>query len=276
MNERSFKVGDLKRFIAESSTEFKPILGKGVEADNKKNNDKSYKDSKERTEKYDKKGKKKEEKELAPKEDYNRTMLDYNPRTEPTQEYKDRVKAQALGYTSTLEMNNGLEKAADFEGNKKIYKQFTDASKKIEDERAKLAHSGLQARMKDKSEFTEKHLYENAPKPKRLIFKHTKFYNENQVITRIPEQYINEGQIIEMCDKVGNKYVVECVRSEKSGLIETNIISHSNKQEMNEQLARISQLFAFESDTNGRINKVNRIDENTEMKNILDTMRGTK
>lgn len=276
MSEKYFTVGDIRRIIAESSNEFKPKMGDGVEGNNKKNNDKSYKETEERTKKLNKGAvsKKETSKELPAKEDGNRTTLDYNPRIEPDERYKKRVEAQALGYTSELEMKNGLEKAADFEGNKRIYKQFTDASKKMNDAKTDLRHSGLAARTFDKEVFKSKTLHENVKlKPKKLTFKHTKFLNESQVLVRIPEQYIQEGQVIHMVDKLDNEYVVECVRSEKSGMIETNIISHKNNRVMNEQMNRINQLMGFESDTNGKFNKQNAINEETEFKNILDITR---
>ena len=42
---KTFKVGDLNKFIMESANEFKPKMGSNVESENKKNNDKSYKES---------------------------------------------------------------------------------------------------------------------------------------------------------------------------------------------------------------------------------------
>ena len=68
MKQVSISVGDLKRIIAESSSEFKAKLGPNVEADNKKNNDKSYKDSEKRAKDYDGGLAKEEKKKLQPKE----------------------------------------------------------------------------------------------------------------------------------------------------------------------------------------------------------------
>ena len=270
MVQKGISVGELKKLIAESSNEFKAKLGPNVEETNKRNNDKSYEDSEKRAKDYDGGLKEKEAKELPVKEDANRTTLDYNPRVEPDKAWKEKVEAQAEGYTSKLEKENDVEKAADFEGNKRIFKQFKDANDKLNDERVKLAHSGLQARMRPESDFQKPKMYENAPKAKRLTFKHTKFLNESQVLTRIPEQYKVDGQVIYMCDKADNEYIVECVRSEKSGLIETNIVSHSNKKAMNEQMNRIQELMEFKTDTNSRYNQVN---ENKEFGNILDATR---
>ena len=271
MEQRSICVGELRRIIEESSSEFKAKLGPNVEADNKKNNDKSYEDSEKRAKDYDGGLKEKKAEELPAKEDINRTTLGANPRIEPDQSYKDRVEAQALGYTSKLEMENGIEKAANFEGNKRIYKQLKDSEDAINQAKADLAHSGLQARMLDKKDFERNTVYESVPKAKRLTFKHTKFMNENQVLTRIPEQYKVPGQVIYMCDKAGNEFIVECVRSEKTGIVESNIVSYGNKTAMNEQVDRIQELMGFKTDTN---KKYSQISENKEFTDFLDITRG--
>ena len=117
MTQISYKVGDLRRMIAESSQEFKPIIGTGVESDNKKNNDKSYKDSEKRAKDYDGGLAKEEKKKLQPKEDYNRTTMDYNPIVEPDKDTKERIQAQAEGYSSKLEKDNNIEKSGGFDGN---------------------------------------------------------------------------------------------------------------------------------------------------------------
>ena len=270
MTQVSIKVGDLRRLVNESANEFKAKLGPSVEADNKKNNEKSYKDSEKRAKDYDGGLAKDKKNKLQPKEDYNRTTLDYNPISEPDKDTKDRIQAQAEGYSSKLEKDNKIEKVGDFEGNKEIAKQFKDQSEKISDERAELAHTGLQARMRDKDDFKKNTMLESKPGAKRLRFKHTKFMNENQVLTRIPEQYKIDGQVIYMCDKADNEYIVECVRSERSGLIETNIVSYSNKTAMNEQMSRIQELMGFKTDTNSRYNQIN---ENKEFGEILGATR---
>ena len=271
MAQLTIKVGDIRRLISESSNEFKAKLGPNVEADDKKNNEKSYKDAQKRAKDFDGGLTDTKKQPLPKKEDGNRTTLDYNPRTEPDKAYKERVQAQAEGYTSKLEKENGIEKVGDFEGNKNILKQFTDTSDALNKAKTDLAHSGLQAREFPKSNFEKKTMYESeTPKAKRLLFKRTKFMNESQVLSRIPEKYKIDGQVIHMCDKFDNEYIVECVRSEKSGFIETNIVSHSNKTAMNEQVKRIHELMGFKTDTNERYDQIN---ENKAFGDLLDTTR---
>ena len=121
MEQRTFLVKDLKRMISESASEFKPVIGPNVTSDNKKNSEKAYKEAEKQAKDLDgglkdpKKGK------LADKEDANRTTLDYNPRTEPDKNFKEKVKAQAKGYTSTMEEKNKIEKAAEFDEDGKIF-----------------------------------------------------------------------------------------------------------------------------------------------------------
>mgnify|MGYP003556544835 FL=1 len=39
MQYRRYRVGDMQNIIMESAKEFKPVMGDGVQADNKKNNE---------------------------------------------------------------------------------------------------------------------------------------------------------------------------------------------------------------------------------------------
>ena len=126
--EKTFKVSDLKRLISESSSEFKPVLGPNVEKDNKSINGKAYDDAKKMAKDFDGglgknvggQGVKYE------KTDANRTTLDYTPEN-ATDSYRKRVKAQVKGYTSEAEMNNDIEKAADFSDNENIYNGIKDS-----------------------------------------------------------------------------------------------------------------------------------------------------
>ena len=97
--------------------------------------------------------------------------------------------------------------------------------------------------------------------------------NESQVLKLIPEQYKIDGQVIEMCDAHDNVYVVECTKSNFANFIETNVISHNNKREMNEQLKRIHELFGFETNTNAKYDQIN---ENKEFSELLDTTRNLR
>lgn len=274
MEQRTFLVKDLKRMISESASEFKPVIGPNVTSDNKKNSEKAYKEAEKQAKDFDgglkdpKKGK------LADKEDANRTTLDYNPRTEPDKNFKERVKAQAKGYTSTMEEKNKIEKAAEFDEDGKIFNQLTKSSDELNKQKEDLAHSGLVSQNLPKQK--KNTMYETTSKPKRLVFKHTRFVNESYMLSRIPEEYKKDGQIIHMKDMNGNEYIVECQAS-STGYIETNIKGYSNKELMNEQIKRISELMGYKTGDNlTETVKYNRADNDKNFENMFDIIRGAK
>lgn len=274
MEQRTFLVKDLKRMISESASEFKPVIGPHVTSDNKKNSEKAYKEAEKQAKDFDgglkdlKKGK------LADKEDANRTTLDYNPRTEPDKNFKEKVKAQAKGYTSTMEEKNKIEKAAEFDEDGKIFNQLTKSSDDLNKQKEDLAHSGLASQNLPKQE--KNTMYETTLKPKRLVFKHTRFVNESYMLSRIPEEYKKDGQIIHMKDMNGNEYIVECQAS-STGYIETNIKGYSNKELMNEQIKRISELMCYKTGDNLTESvKYNRADNDKNFENMFDIIRGAK
>lgn len=274
MEQRTFLVKDLKRMISESASEFKPVIGANVVSDNKKNSEKAYKEAEKQAKELDgglkdpKKGK------LGDKTDANRTTLDYNPRTEPDKNYKERVKAQAKGYTSTMEEKNGIEKAAEFDEDGQIFKQVTKSADEMKKQKEDLAHAGLVSQNMPKQE--KNSLYETTLKPKRLVFKHTRFLNESHMLSRIPEEYKKNGQIIHMKDMNGNEYIVECQAS-STGYIETNIKGYSNKELMNEQIKRISELMGYKAGDNlNESVKCGRADNDKNYENMFNIIRSKK
>jgi hypothetical protein len=202
--------------------------------------------------------------------------LDYNPRTEPDKAFKDKVDAQAKGYTSKLEEENGIEKGgAEFDKEGKIKKNFEKASDKANEVKHDLAVSGIQGHnLKDENKKKET-MYEQAkPKAKRLEFKHTKFLNEGQMLTRIPEEYKVDGQRIYMKDSVGNEYIVECAKSEKTGFVETNVVGYSNEKKLNEQMERINQLFGYKTENEFAPSTAKqRIEENEGFQDLMNLSR---
>lgn len=274
MTHYSYTVGELKKLIAESSQEFKPVLGPNVERDNKKNNEESYKETEKKAKDYDGGLNEPKKEKLQDKVDGNRTTLEYNPDIEPSKEYKERVEAQAKGYTSKLEQDNGNERGGvEMDDDGRILKQFTDARDNREKIKTQLQKSGLAARTYPDSAFDKNHLVkENAkPKTKMLKFKHTRFINESQMLSRIPEEYKLDGQRIHMIDADSNEYIVECTLSEKSGNVETLVVSHKNKKVMNEQVDKMFHLMGFETPKNQTPNE--RINEATEFERVLDIVR---
>ena len=270
-----YKVGELKQLIRESTNEFSPVKGPNVDTDNKRNNEKSYKDAEKAAKDFDG-GLKPEKKGTLPdKVDGNRTTLDYNPRTTPDQSFRDKVDAQSKGYTSKLEKDNGIEKGgAEFDKEGKIAKTFKDANDKAIEVKHALATSGIQGHnMKDENP-KKKTMYESAPKAKRLLFKHTKFLNEGQMLTRIPEEYKVDGQKIFMKDCAGNEYIVECSKSEKTGIVETNVVGFKNEKLLDEQISRMEQLFNYKHETEfAPSTPKERVEESQSFQNMMDLAR---
>lgn len=268
--ETKLTVKSLKRIISESSNEFKAIMGLNVEKENGSNSDKAYKDAKKRAKDYDgglnqEVG---EEKAEYKKEDFNKTTLDYTPEN-VSDSYKKRVRAQAKGYTSDQEMNNGIEKSGDFSDNENIYKEFKRSGEEYQGNEKKFKKSGLQAREWPDETFDKNNMYEsvdgynmrkmidviagkeknyssvnenqNDNKVKTVYFKKTAFLTEEHMLSRIPDEFKKEGERFKMKDKTDNEYLVEW----KNG--KGRIVGHSNKNGLNESINRMKSLFNYKS-----------------------------
>ena len=268
--ETKLTVKSLKRIISESSNEFKAVMGLNVEKENGSNNDKAYKDAKKRAKDYDGGLNKEvgEEKAKYKKEDFNKTTLDYTPEN-VSDSYKKRVRAQAKGYTSDQEMNNGIEKSGDFSDNENIYKEFKRSGEEYQGNEKKFKKSGLQAREWPDETFDKNNMYEsvdgynmrkmidviagkeksyssvnesqNDNKVKTVYFKKTAFLTEEHMLSRIPDEFKKEGERFKMKDKTDNEYLVEW----KNG--KGRIVGHSNKNGLDESINRMKSLFNYKS-----------------------------
>lgn len=259
-------VGNMKKLVKESSQEFKAKIGPGVESADKENNGKAYTDAKKRAKDFDG-GLAKEVGEEHAKYDKtgddNKTTLDYTP-ANVTDDYKKRIHAQAKGYTSELEMKNGMEKAGNFDDNEDIYNEFKRAGEEQQKKEAEFKASGLQARELPKSTFEHENMYEskdgfdmrqminhmqqiqevNEPvneTVKTIYFKKTRFITENHMITKIPDDFKTNGLKFNMKDKDGNIYLVEWKNNK------ANVISHINKNEVAEEFNRMKELMEYKT-----------------------------
>lgn len=245
--ERSYTVSELKSLIREaSSNEFKAKLGPEVESKDKEINDKAYKDAEKiSTEHY---GKKLEAPEIAKyeKRDGNRTMLSHEPDFEPDEKWKESRRDMANGYNSTAEKNNGIEKAADFDKNKEIYDEIEKTDLEIQKNKEIFRKSGLVARELPDSFSERPNMYVkgkkvNENKVKTVFFKKTTFLSEEHMISKIPDDFKNEGCTFKMKDKTGNMYLLEWSDNH------ANILEHEDKQKFNESLDRMKSLFSYNS-----------------------------
>lgn len=242
-------------------------------ADNKKNNEKSYKDAEKAAKDYDGGLKEQPKRKLYPKPDANKTTLDYNPQNEVSKEYKERIDAQAKGYTSKMEEENGIEKAGQFDDKGLIKKQFADAAEDYNKKKEILAHSGINGQNLPKEK--KNTMYENTtPQPKRLKFKKSTFLNEAQMLSKIPDEYKKDGQRIYMMDAADNEYIVECVKSQHSGFIETQVVGYNNKRKVNEQMNRINALFNYETEKPfAPISNAEKMNENKIFGDLMNVAR---
>ena len=289
--ERTLTVKALKRLIAESSSEFRPVLGQNVEKDNKSINDKAYSNAKKRAKDYDG-GLENTGGKMAKyeKNDANMTTLDYTPEN-ANDSYRKRVKAQAKGYTSEAEMNNGIEKAADFSDNENIYNGIKDSGKEIHNNEEDMKKSGLQAREWPEEVFKKEEMYESKDgfdmrqminrissfengktqinehkNIKTVFFKKTEFLTEGHMLSRIPDEFKNEGNKFKMKDKTGNEYLVEW-RDNKGVILE-----HNNKQGFNESINRMKDLYSYSS-TDTKTSLESRLNEESNFNSTLNSAR---
>lgn len=269
---------ELRDIIMESSkNEFKPVVGKNVESDNKKNNEKSYEDIKKETgvEEY------KRPTGKIPEMDYNKGLEDLSFDVDPDDKTKERWKAHMLGYDSVEAMKRGEKDVAnvDYEGNKLIYDAMKKHHERISDEQFAMATAGIQGHNLKQDGILKKKpsVFKESIKPKRLSYKRTKFLNENEVLNRIPEEYKKDGQLIYVNDCADNEFIVECKKSAKGGFVETTVISHTNKTQINEQMDKIEHLFNYKVGNNFKQDvQASRINECKDdgIKDMLKIVRG--
>lgn len=269
MAERTYTINEIKALISESASEFKAKVGDGVNSANNKENNSAYSDAKKKAENFDGGGNEyKENRKLTDKEDGNKTTLDYAMDGKLDDKYKDRVKAQAEGYTSTLEKENGIEKVGEFSD--KTYKQFEKAGKEMAQNKVDAKKAGLTARELPDSAFEKEDLYKESKKISVLKFKKTTFLNESHMISRIPDEYKFEGNRFKVKDCGENEFIVEW----KEG--EANILSYENKKKFNESVEKFHKLMAYNSkDAFKTTTAKSRLNENEEFNKILNKARIT-
>ena len=86
--------------------------------------------------------------------------MDYEPEN-MTPELKKKFQALADGYNSVAEKNNGLEKAAFFDENDKIYQELKKSGKEYHKNKKAFNKSGLQSREWPDYVFDKEEMYES-------------------------------------------------------------------------------------------------------------------
>ena len=258
---KTYKVGELRKVIRESASEFKPVMGEKVVSDDKKNNDKAYKDMEKQTSDYNKDMKFKPNTQNTLKFDNNRGMQDlvYN-KDAIDKKFADRVKSQMNGYTDTE--NEKKHKNEDF-GNAEFGTDMKDMEKKAaenEKDRETARLVGLAARTHPEdfksgavgNTILDKNVKESKSL-KRLHFKKTTFLGESHMISKIPEEFKTEGNKFIMEDNSDNRYMVEW------NFNKAKVLKYTNKNKLNEQLGRIKSLFNKDNDNKQQSSKEDKL-----------------
>lgn len=268
--DRTFTVSEIKSLIRESSKEFKAKMGTDVETQNKKINNDAYKEANNRAKSFNGQDLQNSTAKNTPyiKDDNNGTLLDYQTENN-NDSYKKRIKAQAEGYTSEMEKENGIDKVGDFSDNKKFYNAVKKSGQEMHQIKKDLAKSGLQARKWPDKIFNDNknEMYES--KIKTAIFKKTEFLTEGHMISKIPDEFKKDGEVFKMIDKTNNTYLLEW-RDNKP-----KIIGHMNENGLNESIERMKSLFDYNSSeyVNGLNNKERKLEEENGIGTSLNIIR---
>ena len=275
MGEITYSVGELRRVIRESSqNEFKPKLGPNVERDDKKNAQDAYKTAEKRAKDYDGGLKTPEKMKLSPREDGNKTMLGLDYDNEPGDDYKKRVKAQAMGYASDAEKNNDIKKVGEF--NDDFYENEKKTVKQMSDDRENIRTAGLvSSELKDNDkEYGKVNTVFNEGRVKRLTYQHTKFMNESQIYSKIPEDFKVDGNKFIVRDATESEYLVEWCVDKKNNISEGRIIKERNLRETNKTIDRMAELMGYNSSSiYGRSASKSVVNENKNVEEMLKNIR---
>ena len=280
MSEVTYSVKELKRVIKESSqNEFKPKLGQNVERDDKKNSQEAYDEAEKRAKNYDGGLKEPEKNKLEPREDGNKTMLGLDYDAEPGNDFKKKVAAQAEGYTSENEKNNGIEKSGDFSDD--FYENEKETVNMMADDKDSIRTSGLvSSKLKEKDADYGKSctvfpgVNENKRPLKRLTYHHTKFMNESQIFTKIPEEFKVDGNKFIVRDATDSEYLIEWCVDRKNNISEGRIINERNLNEADKTLDRMAELMGYKSaDVFGRKASKSVINEDNNVGDMLNKIR---
>lgn len=279
MLSKRYTFSELNKILMESHNEFNPRIGDKVESEDKKNNEKAVDDIMKQSKEFD--GGITDKKKNTNKEDvqdFNKTTLDVNFASEPGDAYKERVKAQVHGFPSAdNEKNSKIEEENDslnFNGNKDFYDAQKKKAEEIGQAETDIKHAGLKARELPKENFKNDTLFKENKTMKRLHFKNTVFLSEAQMLKKIPEEFKSaDGRFI-MKDASGTEYLVECSYSPELKYGKLKVINKSNKEQINEQLDRMRQLFDYNSSSYmGGTTSVSRKTESNGLSEMIDRVK---
>lgn len=257
---RTYSVSELKKIIKESTSEFEPKFGsKNLQGDNKKINDKAYKETSEKVKSYDGSARNEKKNINYPFSD-NRGMEDIQY-DNISDDFKKRVESQMKGYVSSdAEKKHKNDPYGNAEFNE--IDGIKDKSKELQKGKDIAKEIGLTSREINKKDFEKQQesVFEN--KVTTIKFKNTTFLTENHMLSRIPDNFKVEGKKFIMKDKVGNEFLVEW--SEEPKVL--------NKTKINEQKNRIQELFNYKR-SEQTTNAQSRLTEDKKISDMLGKAR---
>lgn len=261
MKTRIYNVSELRQLIRESSSEFKPVVGKNVEKDNKKNNEEAYKNATKRSKDYDG-GVKEKSKKLS---DYpntlNRGMQDIMYDNKLSDKQKANMNAQARGWLNADDEKAHKNDESPVEHNE--IPGMGERAKKFKKNRETQTTIGLTGRElnPDQVEELRDTMFEGyAPKYK---FKRTGFLNEEHMLSLIPDEVRVENHKCIMEDARGTQYYV--IWHEENP-------EYINKTQINEDISKIKSLMSFKPKKLETTNS-NRINEDKMVEGMMNRVR---
>lgn len=239
-----YTISELKNALKESSSEFKPKIGDGVESGNKTNNGKAVKDIQKSVSEYDG-GVKVVNRKFDKPADRNKTTIDVRfNEVQPGKEWEDRVEANAHGFPSVEnEKNSDAKKneSLDYEGNKDFYDWRMELQDDRDEEDNWKETSGIAGNKKRPK------IFESKKTLKRLKFKRTIFENAQNAIDKVPEEYKVDGNRFIMMDANGTEYLMECTIDKDFGYAKVEAKKRLNESKADDELARMRSLYGYKS-----------------------------
>jgi hypothetical protein len=103
---------------------------------------------------------------------------------------------------------------------------------------------------------------------KTAYFKKTSFLNEGHMISRIPDEFKNEGTQFKMKDKHGTEYLIEWSNNK------ANVLTRNHKQKIDETLNAYEKLSSYKGEEYNSMSGKARINEDSaEINRMLDIVR---
>ena len=262
MEMKTFKIGELRKLVMESSEEFKPVLGKDVEKDNKKNNEEAYKNATKRAKDYDGGVKEKAKKLAEYPQTVNRGMQDIQYDNELPEQFKKDQNARLKGFTSANDEK--LHKNDDTPVERNEIPGMKERAKKFKQNRDTQTKTGLTGRELDPEQVEELRdtMFENhAPKFK---FKRTGFLNEEHMLSLIPDEARKDNFKCIMEDAKGTQFYVVWHQDDSP--------EYMNKTKVNEQYDKVHKMMSYKTEKVGTTGK-SRVNENAMVEEMMNTMR---